>query len=48
MMYGFGDEFLTRPDSVKLMEEMVIEYITGLAAKVRRRSTASLCVTLTI
>lgn len=35
MMYGFGDEESPRVDSVKLMEEMVIEYITGLVAKVR-------------
>lgn len=34
MMYGFGDEQIPRLDSIKLMEEMVIEYIIGLVAKV--------------
>jgi Transcription initiation factor IID, 18kD subunit len=34
MMYGFGDEAKPRLDSIKLMEEMVIEYISGLVAKV--------------
>jgi hypothetical protein len=35
MMYGFGDEIQPRAESIKLMEEMVIEYIAGLVAKVR-------------
>jgi Transcription initiation factor IID, 18kD subunit len=34
MMYGFGDEPKPRLDSIKLMEEMVLEYISGLVAKV--------------
>lgn len=33
MMSGFGDQQAPRPESVRLMEEIVLEYITGLAAK---------------
>lgn len=32
-MYGFGDSINPRPDTVHLMEEMVIEYIIALAQK---------------
>lgn len=32
-MSGFGDQQVPRPESVRLMEEIVLEYITGLAAK---------------
>lgn len=35
MMFGFGDEQTPRGDSVRLMEEMVLEYITALVGKVR-------------
>lgn len=35
MMYGFGDEPQPRRDSIKLMQDLVIEYISGLIAKVR-------------
>lgn len=34
MMYSFGDELKPRMDSIKLMEEMVLEYISSLVAKV--------------
>lgn len=33
MMYGFGDNINPRADTVRLMEEIVIDYITALAIK---------------
>lgn len=33
MMSGFGDNPNPRPDSVRLMEELVLDYITALVAK---------------
>jgi hypothetical protein len=33
MMYGFGDDREPRADSIKLMEEFVLEYVTGLVGK---------------
>lgn len=38
MMYGFGDEPQPRRDSITLMQDLVIEYISGLIAKVRARA----------
>lgn len=35
MMSGFGDSQTPRAESVRLMEEIVLEYITALNAKVR-------------
>lgn len=35
MMFGFGDSMPPSPASVRLMEEMVIEYIVALVTKVR-------------
>lgn len=34
-MFGFGDEQVPRADSVRLVEEMVLDYITSVVAKVR-------------
>lgn len=36
MMYGFGDSMNPRPETVRLMEEIVVDYIANLAMKVRR------------
>lgn len=30
MMYGFGDDSSPRPDSVDLVEDMVVEYLTDI------------------
>ena len=30
MMYGFGDDPSPRPDSVDLVEDMVVEYLTDI------------------
>lgn len=34
MMYGFGDSINPRPESVRLMEDIVIDYIVALVSKV--------------
>lgn len=39
-MYGFGDEQHPRADSIKVMEEMVLEYIIGLVTKVSQNIVA--------
>ncbi|CAK4074885.1 unnamed protein product [Aphanomyces euteiches] len=33
MMYGFGDDWEPDPDTVELMEEIVIEYIRSMTTK---------------
>jgi len=34
MMSGFGDNRNPRPETVRLMEELVLDYITALVGKV--------------
>jgi hypothetical protein len=40
MMYGFGDDPAPLPETVSLMEDMVIEYASGLAGKLMDAAAA--------
>jgi hypothetical protein len=33
MMYGFGDDQIPRNDTVELMEELVVDYLTEIVPK---------------
>ncbi|GAA6062769.1 hypothetical protein JCM10212_006882 [Sporobolomyces blumeae] len=39
MMYGFGDDYNSAPDTIQVMEELVIDHITDICMQAHRIST---------